>query len=96
MADVFCPVRGFDDRTLPVVSFCFVGLGFFSGWIGLMNSMHFSWSQHLELARTVGAAGDQDRGPALALMGVGLTLLLRDLERDLHLRTGAAVRGPRT
>ena len=45
--------------------------------------MHFSWSQHLELARSVEAAGDQERGAALALMGVGLALLLRDIEQDL-------------
>ena len=43
--------------------------------------MHFSWSQHLELARSVEAAGDQERGAALALMG--LALLLRDIEQDL-------------
>ena len=48
-----------------------------------MVFMHFSWSQHLELARSVEAAGDQERGAALALMGVGLALLLRDLEQDL-------------
>ena len=47
--------------------------------------MHFSWSQHFELARSVEAAADQERGAALALMGVGLALLLRDLEHDwLH------------
>ena len=45
--------------------------------------MYFSWSQHLELARLVEAAGDQECGEALALMGVGLVLLLRDLEHDL-------------
>ena len=43
--------------------------------------MNFSWSQHLELARSVEAAGDQERGAALALMG--LALLLRDIEQDL-------------
>ena len=48
-----------------------------------MVFMHFSWSQHLELARFVEAADDQERGAALALMGVGLALLLRDLEQDL-------------
>ena len=46
-----------------------------------MVFMHFSWSQHLELARSVEAAGDQERGAALALMG--LALLLRDIEQDL-------------
>ena len=57
--------------------------------------MHFSWSQHLELARSVDAAGDQELGAALALMGVGLALLLRDLEHDLHAAPNAAARGPR-
>ena len=46
--------------------------------------MHFSWSQHLQLARSIGAAGDQDCGAALALMGVGMVLLLRDLEHEMH------------
>ena len=49
--------------------------------------MHFSWSQHLELARSIEAAGDKDFGAALALMGVGLVLLLSDLsdlEHEMH------------
>ena len=46
--------------------------------------MQFSWSQHLELPRSIEAAGDQDCGAALALMGVGMVLLLRDLEYELH------------
>tara|TARA_B100001939_G_C16743888_1_gene530949 strand:+ start:342 stop:551 length:210 start_codon:yes stop_codon:yes gene_type:complete len=45
--------------------------------------MHFSWSQHLELARAVSTAADNDKGTALALMGVGLTLLMRDLEQSV-------------
>ena len=45
--------------------------------------MHFSWSQHLELARAVSLTTDSDRGTALALMGVGLTLLLKDLEQTV-------------
>ena len=57
--------------------------------------MHFSWSQHLELARSVEAVGDQQRGAALALMGVGLALLLRDLEYDMLPASSTAVRGPR-
>ena len=43
----------------------------------------FSWSQHLELARAVSLTTDSDRGTALALMGVGLTLLLKDLEQTV-------------
>ncbi len=46
--------------------------------------MHFSWSQHLELARSIETAGDQDCGAALALMGVGMVLLLSDLEHEMH------------
>ena len=46
--------------------------------------MHFSWSQHLQLARSIGAAGDQDCGAALALMGVGMVLLLRELKHEMH------------
>ena len=57
--------------------------------------MHFSWSQHLELARSVEAASDQECGAALALMGVGLALLLRDLEDDFVSAASAAVRCPR-
>ena len=45
--------------------------------------MHFSWSQHLELARAVSTAADSDKGTALALMGLGLTLLTRDLEQSV-------------
>jgi hypothetical protein len=41
--------------------------------------MHFSWEQHLELSRNVSAAADTDQGCALALMGIGLTLLAQDL-----------------
>ena len=44
--------------------------------------MHFSWSQHLDLARSVSLTADKDKGTALALMGVGLTLLLKDLEHS--------------
>lgn len=50
--------------------------------------MHFSWFQHLELARSVSLTADKDKGTALALMGVGLTLLLKDLEQtDLGKQT---------
>ena len=41
--------------------------------------MHFSWEKHLELSRSVSTAADKDQGLALALMGVGLTILLEDL-----------------
>ena len=41
--------------------------------------MYFSWEKHLELSRNVSTAADKDHGLALALMGVGLTILLEDL-----------------
>ena len=41
--------------------------------------MHFSWEKHLELSRNVAIASDKNQGLALALMGVALTLLARDL-----------------
>ena len=56
--------------------------------------MHFSWSQHLELALSIEASSDQERGAALALMGVGLALLLRDLEHDLLQASSTAVGEP--
>jgi hypothetical protein len=44
--------------------------------------MHFSWQRHLALARSVAMASDADAGTALALMGVGLTLLARELAQQ--------------
>ena len=41
--------------------------------------MHFSWEKHLELSRNVAVASDNNQGLALALMGVALTLLSKDL-----------------
>ena len=41
--------------------------------------MHFSWEKHLELARNVAVVSDQNQGSALALMGIALTLLAKDL-----------------
>ena len=41
--------------------------------------MQFSWPQHLQTARTLELAGPEERGTALALMGVALLLLSRDL-----------------
>lgn len=53
-------------------------------------SMHFSWEKHLKLSRLVAGAADKDRGLALALMGVGLTLLSKDL---LSIEHGIAASG---
>ena len=41
--------------------------------------MHFSWEKHLELSRNVAIASDKNKGMALALMGVALTMLATDL-----------------
>ena len=41
--------------------------------------MHFSWEKHQTLSRNVAKAADKDMGFAIALMGVGLTLLSKDL-----------------
>ena len=41
--------------------------------------MHFSWKQHLELSRKVSNSADAHQGVALALMGMGLAILAKDL-----------------
>ncbi|MFN5118141.1 MAG: hypothetical protein ACK5FE_16095 [Cyanobacteriota bacterium] len=41
--------------------------------------MRLSWPQHLELSRTVERAAVDQRGMALALMGVSLLMLAEDL-----------------
>ena len=41
--------------------------------------MHFSWDKHLELSRNVAIASDKNKGIALSLMGVALTMLATDL-----------------
>ena len=41
--------------------------------------MHFSWEKHLKLSRNVAVASDSNQGIALALMGLALTLLAKDL-----------------
>ena len=43
--------------------------------------MTFTWQQHCHLARVVSQAGRSEQGMALALMGIGMTLLLRELEK---------------
>ena len=44
-----------------------------------LKSMHFSWQKHLELSRTVSTTADKNSGIALALMGIALTMLAKDL-----------------
>ena len=41
--------------------------------------MHLSWKKHIELSRFVSSAADKDRGIGLALMGIALTMLAKDL-----------------
>ena len=41
--------------------------------------MHFPWEKHLELCRSVAVASDENQGIALAVMGVALTMLAKDL-----------------
>ena len=41
--------------------------------------MHFSWQKHLELSRVVSNAADKESGTGLALMGLALTILAKDL-----------------
>ena len=41
--------------------------------------MHFSWEKHQTLSRHVAKAAAKHMGFAVALMGVGLTLLSKDL-----------------
>ena len=45
----------------------------------LNRLMHFSWEKHQILSRDVAKAADKDMGFAVALMGIGLTLLSKDL-----------------
>ena len=56
----------------------------FTGWMvytrrGTNSFMYFSWEKHQTLSRNVAKAADKDMGLAIALMGVGLTLLSKDL-----------------
>ena len=46
-----------------------------------LHGMSFTWQQHCHLARVVSRAGRSEQGMALALMGIGMTLLLRELEK---------------
>ncbi|MGB5134038.1 MAG: hypothetical protein WBN89_02565 [Prochlorococcaceae cyanobacterium] len=43
------------------------------------HTMRLSWPEHLQTARTLELSGDDQRGTALALMGVALLLLAQDL-----------------
>ena len=46
----------------------------------MLNSlMHFSWEKYQILSRDLAKTADKDMGFAIALMGVSLTLLSKDL-----------------
>ncbi len=47
--------------------------------------MRLSWPQHLQASRCVEMAGEDQRGLAMALMGISLLVLAQDL-LDLGLR----------
>ncbi|WP_295460227.1 hypothetical protein [Synechococcus sp. UW140] len=47
--------------------------------------MRLSWPQHLQASRSVEMAGEDQRGMAMALMGISLLVLAQDL-LDLGLR----------
>lgn len=44
--------------------------------------MRLTWPQHLEVSRTVERASLEQRGEALALMGMSLLILAQDLLQD--------------
>ena len=45
--------------------------------------MHYNWDQHQRLAQTIACTPKEDFGVGLALMGVALLMLTKDLETDL-------------
>ena len=45
----------------------------------MLFAVHLRWPQHLQCSRTLALAADEQRGMALALMGVGLLMAVRDL-----------------
>ncbi len=51
--------------------------------------MRFTWTEHLSAARTLGHAGQENSGTALALMGVALLLLLQDLSDNGQVNSAA-------
>ncbi|MEX1317982.1 MAG: hypothetical protein AB1Z22_12775 [Synechococcaceae cyanobacterium] len=44
--------------------------------------MRLGWPEHLQTARMLELSGDEQRGTAMALMGVALLLLAQDLLAD--------------
>ena len=48
-----------------------------------VRGMHYNWDQHQRLAQTIACTSKGDFGVGLALMGVALLMLSKDLETDL-------------
>ncbi|MEB3271787.1 MAG: hypothetical protein VKJ44_09100 [Synechococcus sp.] len=53
--------------------------------------MRLTWPQHLEVSRTVECAAVEQRGQALALMGISLLILAEDLLHDGLAQSEAAL-----
>jgi hypothetical protein len=53
------------------------------------GGMRLSWPEHLQTARTLELSGENQRGEALALMGIALLMLAEDL-LDQELRSSEA------
>ena len=45
--------------------------------------MHYNWAQHQHLARTIALVPNDDLGTGLALMGIALLILSKDLDDQL-------------
>jgi len=43
------------------------------------SGMRLSWPQHLQASRTIELAGEEQRGMAMALLGISLLILAEDL-----------------
>lgn len=54
--------------------------------------MRFSWPQHLQAARLLELAPEQQRGEGLALMGIALLMLAQDLLEQEQGRDAEAAR----
>jgi len=66
-----------------VVTALAVGSGIgHGGWIRCAIAVHLGWSQHLQASRLLELAPDDQRGLALALMGMALLILIEDLARQ--------------
>ena len=58
-----------------------------SSWLrnksSIVRGMHYNWNQHKRLAHTIACTPKEDLGVGLALMGVALLMLIKDLETEL-------------